>query len=164
MTKAVEITQSTVDGLLSKFELREDGFYYRDMSSQPKRKTLSFRKAGSVSNGYRVIWLNGRLHREHRVIYYIHHGIAPAVIDHINRNKLDNRISNLRAATKAENSVNTPIRKNNTSGITGVSWDKAKRLWRSHVKVDGKQLFLGRFRDVAEAAKAVEIARKSYFG
>jgi len=74
--------------------------------------------------------------------------------DHINRDKLDNRKTNLRTVTGMENGRNRGKNKNNTSGYKGVSWDKSKKSWLAHIKVNYKLLFLGRFKDIKDAIKA----------
>lgn len=84
--------------------------------------------------------------------------------DHINGDKLDNRRSNLRSARRAENNANTKLKKNNTSGFKGVSFDKSRGLWSVKIMVDRKTLNLGRFADKLEAASAYRDASVRYFG
>jgi hypothetical protein len=79
--------------------------------------------------------------------------------DHINRNKLDNRKSNLRIATLIENNRNRNIQKNNTSGIIGVSWAKTNNKWRSRI---GRKL-LGHFDDFNDAVLARLLAEEEYY-
>lgn len=74
--------------------------------------------------------------------------------DHINRNKLDNRRCNLRKCTKSENIVNTDLRRNNTSGATGVFWYKKYSKWTAYVCINGKYKNIGYFSFFEEAVKA----------
>lgn len=79
-------------------------------------------------------------------------------IDHINGNKSDNRIGNLRLATFSENSWNAGKRSDNTSGYKGVSFDKSRGLWAAYINAYGKRKYLGRFRLIEDAYMAYEKA------
>ena len=85
-------------------------------------------------------------------------------VDHINHNKLDNRKCNLRIAFDYENLWNQKISKNNTSGITGVYFEKNTKKWIAKICVNRKQIFLGRFNVFEEAAKARKQAEEKYYG
>ena len=76
-------------------------------------------------------------------------------IDHINRNTLDNRKSNLKIVTKFENNLN---KRNNTSGCVGVTWDRSKQKWQVTIK----KKYIGRFDDFKEAVNARKQAEKIY--
>lgn len=84
--------------------------------------------------------------------------------DHIDRNPLNNRRNNLRHATISENSKNKRRYKNNTSGITGVTWESDRNKWKASVKVDGKELRLGNFINKDDAVKARLEAEAKYYG
>jgi hypothetical protein len=84
-------------------------------------------------------------------------------IDHINNNPLDNRKSNLRIVTSSQNNMNKISNKNSTSKYIGVAYYKRKNKWRSYIKVNGKNIFLGNFKDEIEAVKARDIATKKYY-
>jgi hypothetical protein len=73
------------------------------------------------------------------------------VIDHINRNKNDNRKSNLKICEHQKNMLNQNVRKNNTSGVVGVTWDTSKEKWHSYIMVDGKLKHLGFFTNINDA-------------
>ena len=99
---------------------------------------------------------------------YMHRLIAEAKegfeIDHINGDSLDNRISNLRSCTHAQNCRNTKIQTNNTSGFKGVSFNKGKKKWKAYINLDRVQKFLGYHRDIKAAAQAYNRAAREYFG
>lgn len=86
------------------------------------------------------------------------------IIDHKNGNKLDNRKSNLRICTRTENSYNKAMQPYNTSGITGVTWDKARRKWAAAICYEGKRIHLGRYSNKDDAIKARREAEDKYFG
>ena len=99
---------------------------------------------------------------------FLHHLILPKKqgfeIDHINRNKLDNRRCNLRYVTRSQNAMNHGIQRNNKSGYRGVTWCKTKNKWRSTITFHGDQIGLGYFDDVLQAAKIYQIKAKELFG
>ncbi|MFA5990454.1 MAG: AP2 domain-containing protein [Sphingomonas sp.] len=84
--------------------------------------------------------------------------------DHINHNGLDNRRENLRVCTRSENLMNRGKLKNNTSGYKGVSWNKNSKKWQTHIRVNGKKIYLGNFKDKEEAYKAYCDASIKYHG
>lgn len=86
------------------------------------------------------------------------------MVDHIDRNKINNRRHNLRVTDRIGNSRNKGIQSNNTSGVVGVHWHKQNKKWYAHIVINKKEIFLGLFTDLAEA-KAVRIkAEHTYFG
>ena len=85
-------------------------------------------------------------------------------VDHINRNRLDNRKSNLRITTHQQNNMNKGLTKSNTSGYTGIHWYKARNKWQVSIKVNYKSIFLGYYADLEEAIKVRKEAEKKYFG
>jgi hypothetical protein len=111
--------------------------------------------AGFDSTGYTYVSLDGVKYPAHRLIYILVHGNIhdDLCIDHIDGNRKNNRIENLRVATRAQNSRNTKMRSSNTSGVTGVYWDASRGKWAAEVKKDRKKIFLGRFDDFEDARR-----------
>lgn len=87
-------------------------------------------------------------------------------VDHIGGEKTrwDNRKSNLRISTDAQNDMNKKLAKNNTSGVTGVVWNKQEQKWTARIGVNGKRIFLGYYINFEDAVKARKEAEEKYFG
>lgn len=88
---------------------------------------------------------------------------AEVIIDHINRNKLDNRKQNLRIANKKVNSINRDLQSNNTTGHAGVHFNKNNGKWNARVKVNGKVIWLGSFQTKEEAIAARQAGEEKYY-
>lgn len=114
--------------------------------------------AGAINRkGYRQLSIGGQLYYAHRLVWFMEHGQFPiGVLDHINRIKDDNRISNLREVSHKQNMENTGLYAHNTSGYKGVIWDKQYGKWLARVTHNGKQVFAGRFDTVYDAHQAYE--------
>ena len=101
--------------------------------------------------------------RAHRLAWFIVHGVLPkGEIDHINQNKADNRIENLRDVPKEINQRNGTRKRNNTSGVPGVTWHKQHKKWCAQVNILGVHYHVGLFSDIAEADKAVREFRAKH--
>lgn len=97
----------------------------------------------------------------HRLIL----GAIPGqIVDHRNGNGLDNRRSNLRLASPTESACNIGLRKDNTSGHTGVFWNSKIRKWTACIQVNKRQVYLGCFLNKADAIRAREEAASSFYG
>ena len=130
-----------------------------------RTKAAKGKKAGSVKDQkYIVVTIDANFYLAHRLIFLMHHGFLPNEIDHINRIRSDNRIENLRPATRKENSKNKTIQAKNTSGITGVRWDTDCNKWRASIQVDYKQIYLGLYIEKNEAILARKKAEAKFFG
>lgn len=114
----------------------------------------------------REAWAGGRRRvvKLHRFIWELRGERAPRSIDHINRDPLDNRRSNLRAATVRENNCNVGRRRDNSSGIKGVYFCVRIQRWRARISVHGQTRHLGSFATAAEAAAAYSFAAREYHG
>lgn len=144
----------------------ETGVFLRIATSTFNPRVQVGSEAGfPCRNGYRRIRIGRKAYFSHRLAWFYVHGEWPKdEIDHINGVRDDNRIANLRQATRTQNLGNTKLSKKNTSGIKGVIFDKANAKWMAYIMVKRKFLNLGRF-DSKEAARAArEVAHRKAFG
>ncbi|HEX8610196.1 MAG TPA: HNH endonuclease [Telluria sp.] len=121
--------------------------------------------AGHVSQeGYVHLGIAGKTIKAHRLAWLLTHGGLPEIIDHINGNRADNRIANLRAVTASQNRMNAAPRSDSKSRTKGVSWAAREGKWNAQIHVDGKKKFLGYFVEFEAAKVAYEKASKQYHG
>jgi hypothetical protein len=115
-------------------------------------------------HGYRKLSLNGKRIYAHQIVFLMHHGYIPQAVDHIDCDTSNNRIENLRAATKSSNGMNRRAPKSNTSGCKGVVWHKKANKWMASVTVAGRSIYLGLYTDFVEASRAANAARTEKHG
>jgi hypothetical protein len=147
-------------------------FFYDPDSGSFRRKVATVNGpvgslVGGLSGGYLILWVDRRRYRAHRIAWAIHFGADLSddiEIDHINGDKSDNRISNLRLATPAQNISAQGPRKNNTSGVRGVNFDAQTGKWRARIEVNEKAISLGRHDTFEGAVKARRDGEDRYFG
>jgi hypothetical protein len=150
----------TQEYLLNLFEYKDGNLFWKNH----KYKALNGKKVGGNRDGYVVTAIKKKPIYNHRIIFMMFRGYFPYHVDHINGNKSDNRIENLRAASKVENGYNRKISKNNTSGIKCVKWNKANKVWMVTIGVNKTIKYCGSFKDI-ELAELVAIeARDKYHG
>lgn len=113
--------------------------------------------------GYICLSVDKKRVLAHRLAWMFVYGEEPKnCLDHINRNKKDNRISNLREVSRAENNQNQSISTRNKSGAPGVGWDKRVGKWRAWININKRQIWLGYFELKEEAITARKEAKKKY--
>lgn len=148
---------------------------YRELSEEliydPAAGRFTWKKEpGTISNGYRYIRVNQKMLLAHRIAWLMSTGEDPEglVIDHINGDRLDNRIDNLRLATYSQNSANAKRHSRNTSGLKGASrvlkngrWGGR---WQSSITYQGRQMHLGSFGTKEEAHAAYLSAARGLQG
>lgn len=102
-----------------------------------------------------------RKSKMHRVILGVPKNME---VDHESHYGLDNRRSNLRRCTRQQNQRNRKLNRNNKSGFKGVAWCKAKNIWQSYIRINGKTKHLGHWTCIVKAAKAYDTAARKHFG
>ena len=122
-------------------------------------------ECGRISKwGYREICIDRALLRANKLAFIYMTGRSPAIVDHANRVRSDDRWCNLREATHSQNAVNGSVRRNNTSGVPGVTWDADRSLWRAQARLGGVKKNLGRYADKSEAELVVRAAMTEAHG
>jgi hypothetical protein len=132
---------------------KDTGYFYW---KQNRQKVKIGNVAGhNAKNGYCYIMIDGKSYRSHRLVWlYVYGNFPKHQIDHINRNKLDNRLENLREASKEINARNKGLRKTNKSGVTGVYWSKTCGKWIAKISALEKSYTIGRYDNFYDAVKA----------
>lgn len=129
------------------------------------RRGLAGKSAGTINKrfGYLRIEIGGKTYSAHRLAWLLVHRVNPeGHVDHINRNKLDNRISNLRIVTRSENAQNIVApRSDSNTGVRGVSFWPS-RGYVARIMVSGKSKFIGTFATLHEAADAYANAKRHF--
>lgn len=117
-----------------------------------------------VDSGYIRIGIDGRRYWAHRLAWLYVHGVdAPEDVDHRDRIRSHNWISNLRAVSRAENLQNqVEPGPRNVSGARGVQWDERRGRWRVEISVNNRNKFVGRFDDLSQAVAARDDARRMF--
>ncbi len=172
----LHIEQARQAGLNSKrenrYEIQNDyvvGFtrkgepFYFDIEFLERVKPYCWYKAnnGYIETRVRYSRNNARIILLHRLITDTPDGF---VVDHINHKPEDNRLCNLRVVSRSENNVNKVIRSNNSSGFTGVSWNRQVNKWNAYIKYKGQKNNLGYYERKEAAIAARKAAEEKYFG
>lgn len=154
---------------LNKRFLYVDGKLYWRKKSEPENKCgwnerFSGKEAGGINDdGYWKIKLDGKWLRRHRIVWVMHKGDSgDKQIDHINGNRLDDRIQNLRKATAQQNAFNRKNQSNNPTGVKGVTFKKG--LFQASVVIGRKPRVAGVFQTIEEAESAAKKLREQLHG
>jgi hypothetical protein len=125
------------------------------------------RKAGDAlrsiaGKGYLSGSINGRRYRVHRLVFLYFHGFMPPQVDHIDGNRRNNQIENLREATSTQNNQNRVA--TGATKIKGVVWHKQSKKWVASICINRKSVHLGSFEKIEDAAQVATDARKKLHG
>jgi len=142
--------------------------YSADYGEFIRRVSRGPAKAGSIAGtitryGYRVVTIDRQNYLAHRLVWLVEHGSWPEQdIDHIDGNKLNNHISNLRDVSRSVNQQNRKkVLSNNTTGLLGVSYHKGTKTYRATIGLNRKGINLGHYATPEEAYKAYMVAKKA---
>lgn len=138
-------------------------FYWRvdRLTGKGMRKIKTGSIAGTTRKGYTLIGIDGVQYSAHRLAWLVVYDDWPLCdLDHINRVRTDNRISNLRSATRSQNLANSSLRSDNTTGSKGIWYWAARKKWKAYLR--GRTL--GYFHSKDEALAAYDAAAKREFG
>ena len=151
--------------LVKKYFDYKDGFLYRKIS--PKKSKIGQRSSTlhkyKSGDRYSTSLLN-KNYLSSRLIFLYHKGYLPEFVDHKNNDQLDDRIENLREASREQNNSNVTSHKNCTSKYLGIHYHKRDLVWEAQIKTQKKQIYLGRFKIEKEAALAYNKAALKYHG
>lgn len=141
-----------------------DGVLYWKIRPKNSRKHKNDFEAGTYSEGYKKIRFMQKTYYVHQLVYLIHFGFIPKLIDHIDGNKSNNRIDNLREVSKSHNACNSKMRSDNTSGHRSVIWHKKAKKWMVQIQKNMKSIYIGLYADLELACLVANEARSLYHG
>lgn len=158
----------TLDGTLADrfnkaFEYKAGELYWKINTN--KSKNLVGKKAGCKSSGqYGVVNLDGNAYSIHKVIFCMHHGWMPEVVDHINLVRDDHRLENLRAATHVTNNYNKTVQSNNKLGLKNISYHSKNKKYWVQLTQNRKKIYSQMFDDLELAELVAIMAREKFHG
>ena len=150
------MTQDELKSILNYNETT--GVFTRISNPTPRSHIGSI--VGSNINGYVCTTINKKFYYMHRLAWLYVYGVMPKYIDHIDGNRCNNSISNLRSINKMENHKNMKKPCSNTSGVAGVYMHSVNKRWIANICIDGKTKYLGSFDDFDSAVIARKKAEK----
>ena len=150
----------TKDYLHQLFEYREGKLYWK---IQRTNKTKAGMLVGSFAE-YNTVCLNRKKIGVHRIVFMMFHGYMPDFIDHIDGNRLNNKIENLRPATNIQNQQNAKLSVKNTSGYKNVCWAKSHNKWKISLLINKKFVVIGYTNNLELAGLIAKEARIKHFG
>jgi poly-D-alanine transfer protein DltD len=157
------------DGSLAKrfneaFEYKDGELYWKINPNNSKKHIGKLAGYKKESTEYGVVMLDKKSYCLHKVIFCMHHGWMPEVVDHINLVRKDHRIENLRAATHVTNNWNKGVQRNNKLGIKNVCYNKQNKKYWVQITQNRKNIYSQMFDDLELAELVATMAREKYHG
>ena len=159
---ATQNSTLTQDQVKSLFDYKDGNLYWKNKTTNLSRVKINAIAGSTGKKGYLQIGINQKLYLAHRVIFLMHHGYMPDFVDHIDGNKENNFIENLREASRGQNRMNSKLQLNNKSTIKNVNWHKKQNKWVVQLGVEGKKLYFGAYFDLNVAKFVAETMRHKY--
>jgi len=158
----IQLTQELVKSLFD----YKDGFLYWKNDRKPgiKAGTLAGYLNERRGETRRCVGLLGGQYFASRIIFLYHKGYLPVIVDHEDRNTLNDKIENLREADRFKNNQNSTSRKNSTSKYLGVCFHGRDKKWLAQIQINGKKKHLGQYETESKAALIYNHAAVLYFG
>lgn len=151
----LEITKQNLHEL---FEYKDGELYAKVINTKRKKGTVGWVNP----SGYKVTGIKSKIYLNHRLIFMMHYGYMPKIIDHKDGNKLNNCIDNLREATSSQNQHNRKLNKNNSTGVKGVVWYENRNSFKVRCSVNGKSHHIGYFKELKNAEQAIKLFRAQH--
>ena len=152
----------TQELILNLFSYENGKLFYKNKTHKFSKIQIGDEVGSLYSNGYLNVKINQKPYAVHRLIFIMFNGFLPKLIDHIDGNKLNNKIENLRSCDHITNGYNRKVGTNNTSGHKNVVWSKQSKKWRVTLHANKKFKDFGFFDDLELAALVAEEARNKY--
>jgi hypothetical protein len=138
---------------------------FRRIAATGTRSVVGKVYSTANSHGYICISIHDRKLPAHRLAWLYVHGEWPTLqVDHINGNRADNRIENLRLASAEQNQRNRRFGGDTSSGVKGVNWSRSNNKWVAKCWTNGRQVHIGYFADITAAKAAVTEFRERHHG
>jgi len=141
----------------------DEGFLYHKVDKSGTARKGDRVGDKSTLSRYMAVSIESSPHLVHRIIFYIYHGYMPEYIDHIDQDKRNNKIENLRPCSKSLNGHNQGVSKANKTGYKGV-FRRSSGRYLAYITKNGKRIYLGHHDTAEEAAHAYNLKAKSLYG
>ena len=143
----------------------KDGILHWKTRHKNSRKAKDDLEAGTVSTyGYKRVTHKQVKYYVHQLVFLLHHGFIPKMIDHIDGDCNNNKIENLREANKMTNAYNTPLYRKSKSGCKNVIWHNQHQKWAVRLIANKKSIHIGLYEDLELAELVAIMAREKYHG